>query len=117
MSVKDKLYPIILVIVLIFLAGRTVYAQDEVVVRPKSKSKTLPLPVPVPRDAEGRPLTPEEKYQLALARHMALQSEKVRLQILHDIKMTNDYYDRRKESKFVKWLKWQRFKLKRKGIL
>jgi len=115
MSVKDKLYPIILVIVLIFLTGRTAYAQEEVVVRPKSKPKAMPLPVT--RNAEGRPLTPEEKYQLALARHMALQSEKVRLQILHDIKMTNDYYDRRKESKFVKWLKWQRFKLKRKGIL
>lgn len=117
MSVKDKLYPIILVIVLIFFAGRMAFAQEEVVVRPKTKPKTMPLPKPLPRNTEGRPLTPEEKYQLALARHLALQSEKVRLQILNDIKMTNDYYDRRKESKFVKWLKWQKFKLKRKRIL
>jgi len=115
MPVKDKLYLRILIICMAFLSIGAMQAQEEVVVRPKNRPKAMPLPIP--ENYENRPLSPEEKYKLALARHLALQDEKTRMRILNDIKMTNNYYDKRKESKFVKWLKWQKFKLKRKGIL
>ncbi|MGC8824203.1 MAG: hypothetical protein ACP5PZ_06360 [Bacteroidales bacterium] len=115
MLVKDKLYTLIIVALLVFLSMPDVNAQDEVVVRPKNGVRANPPPLP--KNAEKKPLTPEEKYRLAWERHLSLQDERTRMRILHDIKMTNDYYDKQKESKFVKWVKRQKFKLKRKGIL
>lgn len=100
---------------LAFLSLPQVNAQNEVVVRPKNGTKANPPPIP--KNADKKPLTPEEKYRLAWERHLSLQDEKTRMRILRDIKMTNDYYDKQKESKFVKWVKRQKFKLKRKGIL
>ncbi|MCX7985727.1 MAG: hypothetical protein N2662_02165 [Bacteroidales bacterium] len=91
-------------------------AQNEVVVRPKSKTNIRPVPVGKSY-ANAKPLTPQEQYEMAKARHLALQDEKTRMRILKDIKMTNDYYNKQKESKFVKWVKKQMFNLKRKGIL
>ncbi|HOK51824.1 MAG TPA: hypothetical protein PLD12_02440 [Bacteroidales bacterium] len=116
MIVKDNLYRVILVVSIIFLALFSTEAQEEaVVVRPKTGKK--PPRVSLFKKPENRPLTPEEKYALAWARHLALQDEKTRMRILNDIKMTNAYYDKQKDYKFVKWIKRQKFKLKRKGIL
>lgn len=86
-------------------------AQKEVIVRPK-------VPANVNKyTKEQLKIIAEQKYMAAKARHMALQDEKTRLKMIYDLKLTNEYNLKRKDSKFAKWLKFQKFKLKRKGII
>ncbi len=130
---KNIILRVFIVLILIFIFLPNIDAQQEVIVRPlKPKTETLSPAKPNVKNnfftrvwhkiiGKNKELTPEEKiqlqYQLAIQRHLLLQDEKTRQRILHDIKMTNNYYDKQKESIFVKWIKYQKFKLKRKKII
>jgi hypothetical protein len=64
--------------------------------------------------SKEKPLTQEQQIQLAKQRHLSLQDKQTQMRLINDVKMTNYYYDKQKQSKFAKWIAFQKFKLKRK---
>lgn len=105
---KVKLYiKIFIFLWQIFCLSVQCYGQYDVIVKPKSKTDTK---------LEQKKLEWEQKYLAAKARHLALQDERTRMQMLYNLALTNKYYNNQRKSKLRKKIEAFLFKLKRKGV-